>query len=77
MLLAAEVRARKAQCFSSSWWPVTREPDVMEVDRESGDEVLARRGRPIRQILLAQHELMQLGQMGFIEIREHGRVTVA
>lgn len=71
-LFPAEIIARKAKCFSSSWWCIEREPDQLDDDGE-----LLHHGRPIRFILLDRAELHQLAYTGQVSIRGHeSAVTV-
>jgi hypothetical protein len=56
---------RKSKCFSSSWWPIEREPATLDDDGE-----LIRHGRPIRFVLLQKSELMQLAQTGRVAMAE-------
>lgn len=70
-LFPAEIVARKAKCFSSSWWCVDREPAVLD---EEG--ALVRHGRPKRFVLLAKGELNQLAYTGEVALHGIGAVSV-
>lgn len=66
-----EVVARKMRCFSSPWWAIEREPDVLDEDGE-----LLRPGRAKRFTRLDQDEMYQLATTGQVTIRNVGTVTV-
>jgi len=61
----AKLVERKMRCFSSSWWAVERESDVLDEDGE-----LVRPGRARRFVLLSGGELMRLAQTGSVAL--HG-----
>lgn len=66
-MLSQELRDRKSNCFSSAWWPVQREPHVLDEEGE-----IVKRGRPIVYTVLAPGELEHLARTGQIEIRRVG-----
>jgi hypothetical protein len=74
MLAPAEVRRRKSQCFSSSWWPVARTPDIFE--EVDGEQVMVEPGVPTRYVLLSRDEMFRLGHTGEVEVRMAGTVRL-
>ncbi len=68
-MISPDVAARKSKCFSSSWWAIEREPNVL--DEDGG---LIKQGRAKRFVLLSKGELTKLAYTGEVTTTD-GRVT--
>lgn len=69
-MISPDVAARKSKCFSSSWWAVEREPDILDAEGE-----LVKHGRGKRFVLLSRGELQKLAFTGTVSLST-GRVSL-